>query len=146
MKDACPECGCCNHCNSRHEGSDHPLEACPLDPETPQEVVELYLKAAGCDPETGLKRIMDDISVLEKNRELAIELVTAKLKIGDLSKLLAKVPTTQTRCAPGTDRLTMYCLGCDRRVEEHFLEGPHNEDCWVHAVVMELRESEKTDG
>lgn len=87
-KDACEVCGCCNHCNSRHEDSELPLESCSLDPDTPQEFIEKYLSDAGCDTEGGLRELRTMLNLLEKNTELARELIKDKLEIGRLQETL----------------------------------------------------------
>jgi hypothetical protein len=69
-KDACGSCGCCNHCNARHEQSEHTLEECPLDPETPQERIDQYLRDAGCDPKTGVRKVTAMVEVMQENERL----------------------------------------------------------------------------
>jgi hypothetical protein len=48
--DICQACGCCNHCNSRHDG-DTDEARCPLDPEVTQEEVRQSLRDAGVSDE-----------------------------------------------------------------------------------------------
>jgi hypothetical protein len=51
-----------------------PLDACPLDPELPQEVIEQQLIDAGCDPKTGKRRVSMLIEICDRNEALRASL------------------------------------------------------------------------
>lgn len=69
-KNACDNCGCCNHCNSRHEDSEFEIDFCPMDPDVPQEKIEEYLRSQGIDPEKSWEECSAMLKVAKKNAEL----------------------------------------------------------------------------
>jgi len=68
------------------------------------------------------------------------ELKNAEVRRKRLMKLLAEVPTTQLRTrrtfGRGEARAAVYCLGCDRLVDE--CRDSDDTDCWAGNIVREL--------
>lgn len=69
----------------------------------------------------------------EEVYEAVVELLAERDQmLRDLWDVVKLVPTTQTRCAPGTDRLEMRCLGCDKLVNQC---RSTESNCWAKLAV-----------